>query len=162
MGRRSRRTPTSDPARGTTRLFRRAGETAGERGLEAITADCFEASVETTDKETVLEKLTALPLDQMNVLAAATGRRQGGEIVQPATTRESVDYGQRDDQPDAATLGARTVRSLAAALETMRVADTDAVAVPIEGVLRASVDPSGRGAARGHAATVVRLRASRK
>lgn len=111
-------------ARKTMRLFRRAGETAGERGLETVTIDCLDANFETTDKEAVIEKITALPFNHLNVLVAATGWRQGDDIVQPVTTQEIVDYLERDAYSDEAALSARTVRDSVVDLETMGLVET--------------------------------------
>lgn len=69
-------------ARKTLTLFRRAGETATERGLNQITTDCINANLERTEKATTVEKLVQLPLQHHLVLEAMTAwiQRGTGEI----------------------------------------------------------------------------------
>lgn len=104
-------------ARRALRLFRRAGETANERGLEQVTTDCIDANLESTEREATIEKLFSLPLNHFVVLVAITGRedRHTGEIIQPVTTaqiRKSEDFTKFG-------LGDRSIRNLITELETM-------------------------------------------
>jgi Cdc6-like AAA superfamily ATPase len=111
-------------ARKTLRLFRRAGETATERGLGAVTVACLEANLDATDKEAITEKLLSLPFNHVAVLVAVTGWTADGEIVQPVTTakiNELLAHGAVADRLD---IDDRTVRSLLTDLETMGLVET--------------------------------------
>lgn len=104
------------------RVFRRAGETANERGLERVTRDCIDANLEAIEREATIEKLFSLPLNHFVVLVAITGwkDRHTGEIIQPVTTaqiRESEDFTKFG-------LGDRTIRNLITELETMGLVET--------------------------------------
>jgi Cdc6-like AAA superfamily ATPase len=108
-------------ARKTLALFRRAGETANDRGLEAVTIECVTANLEGTERESVLAKLESLPLNHLLVLTAAVSRSVGGEIKQPVTTGEieTTLAGM-----DAQGLGARAIRDVVRDLETMGLVET--------------------------------------
>lgn len=77
-------------ARKTLRLFRQAGETATERGLDTVTEACIETNLETTEREATIEKLLKLPAQHLTVLSASTcfTERRSGDIVQPVTLTE--------------------------------------------------------------------------
>jgi len=74
-------------ARKALTLFRQAGETATERGLEAVTEDCIEANLETTEREATIEKLLDLPFNHFLVLTGITGQ-PADDDSQPVTTTE--------------------------------------------------------------------------
>ena len=108
-------------ARKALRLFRRAGETANERGLEQVTQACVETNLEGTEKESVLAKLESLPLNHLLVLTAAVSRSIGGEIKQPVTSAaiEATLEGMAQDG-----LGSRAIRDVVRDLETMGLVAT--------------------------------------
>ncbi|MEF8825333.1 MAG: AAA family ATPase [Halapricum sp.] len=111
-------------ARKTLRLFRRAGETATERGLDAVTRDCIDANLEETDKEAVIEKLRALPRNHMVVLVSITMWARGDEIVQPMTTAQITEALQSEATSEEVALSERTVRDRVADLATMGLVET--------------------------------------
>jgi archaeal cell division control protein 6 len=109
-------------ARRALRLFRRAGETANERGLEQVTRDCVEANLDATEREATIEKLFSLPPNHFLVLVGLTSweNRQTGEISQPVPTTkisESEAFADVD-------LGDRAIRNLITELETMGLVET--------------------------------------
>lgn len=112
--------------RKTLRLFRQAGETATERGLDTVTRECLDVNIDTTDKEAITEKLLHLPFNHFFVMTGVTGWTQqpSGEIKQPVTVSEVVEYIEQHDLPDKFILGARAVRELVTALETMGLVET--------------------------------------
>lgn len=113
-------------ARKALTLFRHAGETADERGLETVTEDCLTDNLETTEQDAVTAKLTGLPLNHFHVLMGITAysnsRRE--EIVQPVTTAQIHDVLQRESIPDDLQLGERAIREVLTDLETMGLVDT--------------------------------------
>jgi orc1/cdc6 family replication initiation protein len=113
-------------ARKTLTLFRQAGETATDRGLEQVTRACLKATLETTDKAAITEKLLALPFTHFHVLVGVTGWDEypSGEIKQPVTTAEVTEAVQDPDFPDRVQLGERAVRERIAELETMGLVET--------------------------------------
>ncbi len=113
-------------ARKTLRLFRRAGETATERGLDAVTRECLETNLEETDKDAIQEKLLALPFNYFSVLLAATIRRnpRTGEILQPVTTAEITAGFREDELVDEYQLSERRIRDVLTDLETMGLIET--------------------------------------
>jgi orc1/cdc6 family replication initiation protein len=113
-------------ARKTLRLFRRAGETATERGLDAVTRECLEMNLEETDKDAIQEKLLALPFNYFSVLLAATIRRnpRTGEILQPVTTAEITAGFREDELVDEYQLSERRIRDVLTDLETMGLIET--------------------------------------
>ncbi len=113
-------------ARKALTLFRHAGETADERELGQVTAECIDANVETTEKATTVEKLERLPLSHTAVLAAATLHRESetGAIVQPVTTQQIAEALQRDAVADDHRLGERAIREVLTDLETMGLVET--------------------------------------
>ncbi|WP_265112541.1 Cdc6/Cdc18 family protein [Halosolutus halophilus] len=111
-------------ARKALTLFRQAGETATERGLDRVTRECIDANLETTEREATIEKLLALPANHFVVLTAITGRDRGGEIKQPVTTREIHALLQTDAYPAALRLGERTIQTVVTDLETMGLVET--------------------------------------
>jgi cell division control protein 6 len=113
-------------ARKTLRLFRHAGETASDRGLEAVTEGCIDANIQTTDKAATVEKLTQLPFSHFLVMLGITSRsrRRSGEIVQPVTTGHITTFVQDEDFPDQHRLGTRAVREIVTDLETMGLVET--------------------------------------
>jgi orc1/cdc6 family replication initiation protein len=108
------------------RLFRQAGETAMEQGLDTVTRECLDANIETTDKEAVTEKLLALPFNHFLVLTGATGwtEQPSGKIKQPVTTAEVVESIHEQGLPSEFTLSERAVRELITDLETMGILNT--------------------------------------
>ncbi|WP_311172611.1 hypothetical protein [Halobellus ordinarius] len=108
------------------RLFRQAGETAIERGLDQVTLDCLDANIEKTDKEAVTEKLLQLPFNHFLMLLGIVSRtdRQSGDIIQPVTTAEVVESPHARDLSEEFTPGERAVRDLVTDLETMGLLDT--------------------------------------
>jgi orc1/cdc6 family replication initiation protein len=112
--------------RKTLTLFRRAGQTATERGLEAVTRTCLDDNLSTTDKEATIEKLTQLPFNHFHVLAGVTGwtNRQTGTVTQPVTTAKVADFVQRETFPEQYRLGERAVREILTDLETMGLVET--------------------------------------
>ena len=112
-------------ARKALRLFRQAGETAAEDGLERVTTDCITANLESTEREAVTEKLVGLPFNHYTVLQGLTAWTQDtGEIVQPVTTREVVAGIEALDIPGTDGFSERTVRELLTDLETMGLIET--------------------------------------
>lgn len=104
------------------RLFRRAGETANDRGLEQVTVDCLDANLEETEREATIEKLLSLPPKHFLALLGATDWKQSdtGEIIQPVTTAKI------QENPGFAKmgLGDRAVRGVITELETMGLLET--------------------------------------
>ncbi|WP_409025293.1 Cdc6/Cdc18 family protein [Halalkalicoccus salilacus] len=96
-------------ARRALRLFRRAGETANDRGLEQVTIDCLNANFEGTEREATIEKLLSLPPKHFAVLGGVTTweRPRTGEIIQPVTTAKI----QENDDLAELGLGDRAKRS---------------------------------------------------
>lgn len=111
-------------ARKALTLFRQAGEIANKRGLPAVTTECIEATVETTERAATLEKLAHLPENHLLVLVAITGYRRGSEIVQPVKTSQVESFLQDDRLSMEATLGTRAIRDVITDLETMGLVET--------------------------------------
>lgn len=112
-------------ARKALTLFRQAGETAAEQELEAVTTDCIDANLETTDKEVVREKLLQLPLNHFVVLTGITSLTDpwSGEIIQPVTTAE-IYKAVKDQDVKELYLSERTIRDIVGDLETMGIVET--------------------------------------
>ena len=112
-------------ARKTLRLFRRAGETATEDGSESIRKSDVDANLETTDKESVINKLSRLPNTHLLVLVSITGCRHriSGEIVQPVTSTQARDA-YEDLVPTDEHIGERAFRKCITDLETMGLIET--------------------------------------
>ncbi|RQG97654.1 Cdc6/Cdc18 family protein [Natrarchaeobius chitinivorans] len=111
-------------ARKALTLFRQAGETATERGLDRLTIECVDTNLEQTEREATIAKLLALPANHFVVLAGITGRDQGGTIKQPVTTAEVHTVIQDDAFPTELRLGERAIRQLVTDLETMGLVET--------------------------------------
>ncbi|WP_224333810.1 Cdc6/Cdc18 family protein [Haloprofundus halobius] len=113
-------------ARRTMTLFRRAGETANERGLTALDEDCIDANLELTEKEETIDKLLQLPFQQYFVLQAVASYtdRRTDEIAQPVTTAQVHEAYSRFELPTRATLGERAIRETVTELETMGLVET--------------------------------------
>lgn len=112
-------------ARKTLRLFRQAGETANERGLEQMTVECIVDSLEGTERETTVAKLQSLPLRHLAVLAAAVGTRgSDGTIIQPVQTNQIYTRLHRETTVDRFQLGERAIQQLVGELDTMGLVDT--------------------------------------
>ena len=110
--------------RKTLTLFRRAGETANERGLDTVSRACLEANVEHSDREAIIDRIVQLPETHLLVLTAITGwERPDGEIVQPVTTARIQDRLQRADGPNL-QLTDRAIRERVTDLETMGLVET--------------------------------------
>ncbi|QLG27390.1 AAA family ATPase [Halorarum halophilum] len=113
-------------ARKAVTLFRQAGETAVDRGLDAVTRACLDENLAATEREAVIEKLLQLPLNHFRVLVGITGWSDGesGTIKQPVTTGEITDRLTRARVPAEFHLGARAVRDIVTDLETMGLVET--------------------------------------
>ncbi|WP_394740144.1 Cdc6/Cdc18 family protein [Natronococcus roseus] len=111
-------------ARKALTLFRQAGETASERGLEEVTRECVAANLEEADREATVKTLLDLPFNHFLVLIAITARQQGDEIEQPVTTIQIHEYVCKDSHPEEFHIGKRTIRSLITDLETMGLVNT--------------------------------------
>ncbi|ELY55812.1 Cdc6/Cdc18 family protein [Natronococcus jeotgali] len=111
-------------ARKALTLFRQAGETASERGLDEVTKDCLEVNLETTDRDTTMETLLDLPFNHFLVLTGITGWKRGGEIRQPVTTAKVHEFLHQDEYPEEFSLSERTIRTLLTDLETMGLIET--------------------------------------
>ncbi|KAB7514654.1 AAA family ATPase [Halosegnis rubeus] len=112
-------------ARKTLRLFRRAGETATDRGLETISTDRVRESLTGTERESTIAKLQSIPLRHLAVLAASVGQRtDAGEISQPVRTSDIYERLNHPSTADRFQLGQRTVRQLVDDLATMGLVDT--------------------------------------
>lgn len=113
-------------ARRTLRLFRRAGETANDRGREQVTRACVDTNMTASDREATVEKITQLPRSHVYVLVGATAwtDRQTGRIVQPVSTAKITTVLQREGVPERFQLGARAVRDVLTDLETMGLVET--------------------------------------
>ena len=109
-------------ARRALRLFRRAGETANDRGLEQVTIDCLDTNLEDTEREATIEKLLSLSPKHFAVLGGATTweRTDTGEIIQPVTTAEI----QESKVLAQLGLGDRAVRTVVTELEPMGLLET--------------------------------------
>ncbi|WP_336343322.1 Cdc6/Cdc18 family protein [Halalkalicoccus ordinarius] len=123
-GTRQAATRWGDARKGLT-LFRNAGEIANQRELATVTRECIDDSLEATEQNAIMEKLTQLPLNHVGVLVAATSwtDKQTGEIVQPVTTeqiRESMERGIILNPP----LGKRAIQGVVTDLETMGLLET--------------------------------------
>lgn len=112
-------------ARKTLRLFRRAGETATDRGSD-VTRECVDANLEETDKEATQEKLLALPFNHFFVLFGVVGRMKAGSdtVVQPVSTSQIAAVVRDDDSPAGLHLSDRTIRNLVGELATMGLVET--------------------------------------
>ncbi|AGB38782.1 Cdc6/Cdc18 family protein [Natronococcus occultus] len=111
-------------ARKALTLFRQAGETATERGLDQLTRECLETNLEATEREATVSKLLDLPTNHFLVLTAVTGWDQGGEIKQPVTTADVHSILEGETFPEALQLGERAVRGVLTDLETMGLVET--------------------------------------
>ena len=112
-------------ARKALRLFRQAGETATEDGLDAVTNECITANLEATEREAVTEKLVGLPFNHFQVLQGITAwQGDTGEIAQPVTTHEVLAGITQRDIPGTEEFSERTVRELLTDLETMGLIET--------------------------------------
>lgn len=112
-------------ARKTLTLFRRAGETAVEEELEAVTQACLDDNLEATDQEAIEETILSLPVQHFFVLLGATSwtDRRTGEIVQPVTTEQITDsYDQQ--VPEQTKLSTRAIRNVLSDLELMGLVET--------------------------------------
>jgi orc1/cdc6 family replication initiation protein len=110
-------------ARKTLRLFRRAGETATERGLDAVTRECLETNLEETDKDAIQAKLLELPFNHFHVLFTVGIRldQAGDQSVTVA------DIGAAVRAPEVAEhlhIGDRAIRDVLDDLETMGLVET--------------------------------------
>lgn len=106
-------------------LFRKAGETAKERGLDHLTEACFDENVEATTKASVVEKLLSLPVQHFFVLLSIAGwaEQRSGKVIQPVTTDEVwVAYNEYMNERSRAS--ERTIRELITDLETMGLVET--------------------------------------
>jgi Cdc6-like AAA superfamily ATPase len=112
-------------ARKTLQLFRRAGETANDRGFEQVTKDCLTANLTATEKDAIREKLLSLPIQHFFVLRAAVDwrRHPSGEIVQPVTSAQ-VREAYEDLLADESQVGERAMRDVVTDLETMGLIET--------------------------------------
>ncbi|ADB60144.1 orc1/cdc6 family replication initiation protein [Haloterrigena turkmenica DSM 5511] len=111
-------------ARKALTLFRQAGETATDRGLETVTDACIDANLETTEREATIDKLLDLPENHFLVLTGVTGWSRGTEIKQPVTTAEIHEVVQDDALPADLRLGERAIRDVITDLETMGLVET--------------------------------------
>ena len=112
-------------ARKALSLFRRAGELANERDLDAVTRTCFDDCIETTDKEAIVEKLSALPKNHLAVLLCMTYWKDPttGEISQPVSTAD-IQRALAESQLAKLELSDRAVRGIVTDLETMGLVET--------------------------------------
>jgi orc1/cdc6 family replication initiation protein len=108
------------------RLFRKAGETAMERGVAEVTQECLDANIDTTDKEALKEKVSSVPRNHFVVLMGVTGWKNGEseEIIQPVTTADVLTYLQTRSADEKLDLSERAVRDVLTDLETMGLVDT--------------------------------------
>ena len=113
-------------ARKALTLFRQAGETANERGLDRVTEACLDANVETAAKAATIEKLTRLPSLHVGVLLTITSRSDPttGAIVQPVTTQQVYETLQQADISEDYQVGLRAIRDVVTDLETMGLVET--------------------------------------
>ena len=112
-------------ARKALRLFRHAGERANERGLDRVTVECIEGSLEDTDCEATVRKLQSLPVRHLAVLAASVGTRGAdGEILQPVRTSKIHDRLHRPEVSERFKLGERSIQKLVGELETLGLVST--------------------------------------
>ncbi|NHN46489.1 AAA family ATPase [Halostella sp. JP-L12] len=112
-------------ARKALTLFRHAGETANERGLDQVTVECIEQNLDQTDKTAIQEKFLSLPVKHFFVLLAVTAwtERLSGEIVQPVTTAQVRDA-YTDVVGEGSQVSERAIRDLLTDLETMNIVET--------------------------------------
>ncbi|WP_049997570.1 Cdc6/Cdc18 family protein [Halococcus sediminicola] len=111
-------------ARKALTLFRQAGETADERGATRVTESDLKTSLNTTERDAVLEKLVLLPQNHFLVLVAITGTKRGDEIVQPIEMTQIEAFLQNEQVPDELQFGARAIRELVTDLDTMGLVET--------------------------------------
>ena len=118
-------------ARKSLTLFRQAGETATDRGLDEVTVECIEENLEATDREATIDKLLSLPFNHFLVLTGITGWSRAGEIKQPVTTAEvgkALDRVSETLEENGVSnqirLGERAIRDLITDLETMGLIET--------------------------------------
>ena len=112
-------------ARKALRLFRRAGETANEGGLERLDRVCIDANLEATDREAITEKLLSLPLNHFMVLFGVVGwKTPAGDIEQPVAVSDVVEAVQNEALGEDVRLGERRVQELVTELETMGLVET--------------------------------------
>jgi archaeal cell division control protein 6 len=112
-------------ARKALTLFRQAGETANERGLETVTEDCLAANLEATEQAALEEKLLSLPFNHFFVLTVVAGVRDADDTdVQPVTTAQIADRVDDDALAAEVSLGERAIREVLTDLETMGLVET--------------------------------------
>jgi len=106
-------------ARKTLTLFRQAGETANDHGLDTVTQECIEMNLETAEDTAIIEKLHSLPhnhLLTLYLIAITT------DDDTPTTTSTLTQTLQQFDEETA--FGQRRIRSIVTDLETMGFVDT--------------------------------------
>lgn len=110
--------------RKTLTLFRRAGETANERGLAAVSQDCIAANVDQSEREAIIDRLVHLPETHLLVLTTAVSwTRPDGSVVQPVTTVRIQERLRHEDGPDL-QLSDRAIRDRVTDLATMGLVET--------------------------------------
>jgi archaeal cell division control protein 6 len=113
-------------ARKALTLFRQASERAGDRGLEQLTTNSLDATLETTDKAAFLANARRLPDSHIGVLVAITARRNRhtGVVEQPVTTARIAEVLEDDAIDERYRLGRRAIREVVRNLETMGLVET--------------------------------------
>ncbi|MDG5761824.1 AAA family ATPase [Natronococcus sp. A-GB1] len=112
-------------ARKALTLFRQAGETANERGLETVTEECLDANLESTEQAALEEKLLSLPFNHFLVLTVVASVRDAqGDVVQPVTTNQIAERIDDDALAEEVSLGERAIREVLTDLETMALVET--------------------------------------
>ncbi|ELY54990.1 orc1/cdc6 family replication initiation protein [Natronococcus amylolyticus DSM 10524] len=111
-------------ARKALTLFRQAGERAADDGRQRLTTECLEATLETTERAAVIDRLCNLPANHFVVLAGITAWNDATGLKQPVSTGEIYDYLHQDGYPEELQLGTRTIQTLVTDLETMGLVET--------------------------------------
>lgn len=110
-------------ARKALTLFRNAGDRANQHGRSKVTESDIDTCIDTTNKETTIEKLTTLPKNHLSVLVGIIGWEDQGTtaIKQPVSTTEITEI---LEGMTGIELGERAVRQIITDLETMGLVET--------------------------------------
>ncbi|WP_331234036.1 Cdc6/Cdc18 family protein [Natronorarus salvus] len=112
-------------ARKAITLFRRAGNTANERGLAEVTRECFDANLSATDREYVVDTLLSLRPQHFFVLYSVTRKtalEETSNLHSVTTTQVHEEYTSLVDP--GSRLSTRAIREILSDLETMGLIET--------------------------------------
>jgi archaeal cell division control protein 6 len=112
-------------ARKAITLFRRAGDTANERGLSEVSRDCFDANLSGTEREHVVDTLLSLRPQHFFVLYSVTRKTAFGETGDlPSVTTAQVHEEYTNLVDSDSRLSTRAIREILSDLETMGLIET--------------------------------------